>query len=188
MQNLIQRLTRLKPNFIGYKKIIMAIISFTDEKRKRSNMPKKTDTHWNKEFAKTSEGEVRFGKGQNHKLYECPAGKLTIGWGYNIEDHGLDDHIAEMLLNQALNNSQGEASRLVKNWNDLIAPRKSVLIDMAYNMGITKLKQFKKMIAAIEKEDWKEAAAQMKDSAWYKQVGNRSKVLHKMMLSGEYPK
>lgn len=163
----------------------MAIVSFTEEKRKRSKMTTKTDNHWNKEFAKLSEGEVRLPNG-NHKLYKCPADKWTIGWGYNVEAHGLDDHIAEMLLNQALNTAQLEASKLVKNWANICAPRKSVLIDMTYNMGITKLKKFKKMIAAIEQEDWKEAAAQMKDSAWYKQVGNRSKKLHKMMLEGKY--
>ncbi len=165
----------------------MAIVSFTEEKRKRSKMTKKIDTHWNKEFAKLSEGEVRLPNG-NHKLYKCPAGFYTIGWGYNIEAHGLDDSDAERLLNSALSVAQSEVAKIISNWRDIDTVRRSVLIDMSYNMGISKLKKFKKMIAAIKKEDWKEAAAQMKDSAWFKQVGNRSKVLHKMMLSGEYPK
>jgi len=133
------------------------------------------------------ESEVRLPNG-NHKLYKCPAGFYTIGWGYNIEAHGLDDSDAERLLNSALSVAQSEVAKIISNWRDIDTVRRSVLIDMSYNMGISKLKKFKKMIAAIKKEDWKEAAAQMKDSAWFKQVGNRSKVLHKMMLSGEYPK
>lgn len=146
----------------------------------------KTDTHWNREFAKASEGTERLPNGR-HKLYKCPAGKMTIGWGFNIEDHGIDDSDAERFLNSALNSAQSEVSKLVKNWNALSSVRKSVLIDMCYNMGITKLRQFKKMIAAIEKEDWKKASAEMKYSAWFRQVGNRSKTLHKMMLEDKYP-
>lgn len=163
----------------------MKIVSINHKKDKQ--MPKKIDLFFNREFAKKREGEVRLPNG-NHKLYKCPAGYMTIGWGYNIEEHGIDDADAERFLNNGLNIAQGEAAKLVKNWHDLVAARKSVLIDMCFNVGITRLKKFKKMIAAIEKGDWKKAADEMKDSAWYEQVGDRSKVLHEMMLTGEYPK
>jgi len=41
------------------------------------------------------------------------------------------------------------------------------------------------MIRAIKIGDYALAAREMKDSRWYKQVGNRGKVLYEMMLKGE---
>jgi GH24 family phage-related lysozyme (muramidase) len=37
-------------------------------------------------------------------------------------------------------------------------PAKQALVDMVYNLGVTGLKKFKKLIAAAEKGDWQEAA------------------------------
>ena len=46
------------------------------------------------------------------------------------------------------------------------------------------LLRFKKMLLAVEKQDWDEAANQMLDSRWSKQVGNRSKELADIMRQG----
>ena len=48
---------------------------------------------------------------------------------------------------------------------------------MMFNMGRTRLSKFKKMHAAIIKEDWKEAAVEGRDSRCYKQVTNRAERL-----------
>jgi lysozyme len=48
---------------------------------------------------------------------------------------------------------------------------------MMFNMGRTRLSKFKMMIAAAESGDWKESAAQGRDSRWYKQVTNRAERL-----------
>ena len=39
------------------------------------------------------------------------------------------------------------------------------------------------MIAAVRKKDWQQAAEEMKDSNWYRQVGKRAKNLCEMMGS-----
>lgn len=49
-----------------------------------------------------------------------------------------------------------------------------ILLNMTFNLGKKGLKRFKKMWAAIEIEDWQTASAEMKDSKWFGQVGNRS--------------
>ena len=36
-----------------------------------------------------------------------------------------------------------------------------------FNMGLTRLSKFKKMKAAVDNRDWKEAAVQGRDSRWY---------------------
>jgi GH24 family phage-related lysozyme (muramidase) len=51
---------------------------------------------------------------------------------------------------------------------------RSVLTNMAFNMGRTNLSEFKKMKKAIEEENWDEMAKQMEESEWYGTVGNRA--------------
>jgi GH24 family phage-related lysozyme (muramidase) len=52
-----------------------------------------------------------------------------------------------------------------------------VLVNMMFNMGRTRMRKFKKMKAALIKEDWKEAAKEGRDSRWHKQVPNRAERL-----------
>ena len=44
------------------------------------------------------------------------------------------------------------------------------------------LKNFKNMLRACRRHDWKEMAVQMEDSKWFGQVGRRSKELQEMVL------
>lgn len=145
-----------------------------------------TDFLWNINFAKVREGEVCLDNG-NHELYKCPEDKWTIGYGWNLEDNGLPERFALDLLNYAVTQSQQEVIDNVKEWHSLCPARKSVLTDMCYNMGWTRLSKFKKMFAAIKSKDWSKAAAEMKDSRWYDQVGIRAHILCKMMETGQYP-
>ncbi len=52
-----------------------------------------------------------------------------------------------------------------------------ILINMMFNMGRPRLSQFKKMNAALKKDDFKEAAKEGRDSRWYRQVTNRAERL-----------
>ena len=143
------------------------------------------DLNWNKDFAVEREGVVLMKNG-NHKLYECPAGHMTIGHGHNLEAHGLPPRMATELLNMQLAEVKKECSEKVKGWESLNSARTSVLIDMNFNMGWTTLSKFKKFLSAVESGDYEKAAKEMKDSNWYRQVGLRAEILHKMMQSGTY--
>lgn len=61
----------------------------------------------------------------------------------------------------------------------------SILVNMAFNLGRTRLAKFKKMRKAIKHKDWKEAAEEMKDSAWYHQVKSRGVELVERMAAVE---
>lgn len=52
-----------------------------------------------------------------------------------------------------------------------------VLVNMMFNMGRTRMRKFKKMKAALMRQDWKEAAKEGRDSRWHKQVPNRAERL-----------
>ena len=49
-----------------------------------------------------------------------------------------------------------------------------MLVNMAFNLGISGLKTFRLMIAAIERQDWVDAAREGLDSRWSGQVGDRA--------------
>ncbi len=79
-----------------------------------------------------------------------------------------------------------DAALLVPTWVLLNDVRQNVLGNMAYNLGAAGLKKFPKMLEAIGRSAWDEAADQMKDSAWYSQVGVRARRLEKEMRTGEW--
>ena len=120
--------------------------------------------------------------------YHCTAGKLTQGYGRNLEVHPLSveemkelnadgsvsEHIAEKwAIHELLDCEIKLMSNIIyKNQSPV---RKAVLLDMCFNIGYTGLMKFKKMWFALGNKDYPEASRQAKDSAWYVQVGNRGK-------------
>jgi len=122
-------------------------------------------------------------EGLKLKPYKCAAGKLTIGYGRNLEDNGISESEAEMLLATDIQNAYFECSKF-PFWEKLNDYRKAVLIDMCYNIGITRLKQFKKMLSALEREDYNTSASEMLDSKWALQVKSRAYDLSEIMKKG----
>lgn len=111
--------------------------------------------------------------------YKCTAGKLTIGYGRNLDDVGISKEEAEYLLDMDLDKHTEELDKVI-TWavpKDVYA----VLVDMHYNLGHERFMQFKKMLAALKKLDFKEAAKEMLDSKWAKQVPNRAAELATIM-------
>ena len=56
-----------------------------------------------------------------------------------------------------------------------------IVANMMFNLGRPRLTNFVRMRQAVNKHDWQEAAIQMKDSKWYKQVPNRAERLCERM-------
>lgn len=129
---------------------------------------------------------IKTAEGFREKPYVCPAGKLTIGYGFNIQDRGIPQEVAEFWLAHELGLVKRELWR--SGFGTNVSPtRLHVLYDMAYNMGVPRLLQFKNMFAAIEVHDYDQAADEMLDSLWARQVGNRAKKLSEIMRTGEWP-
>ena len=55
---------------------------------------------------------------------------------------------------------------------------------MCFNLGITRLKKFKKFLTALSEKDWELAATEMMDSRWATQVKQRAVRLQKRVLKG----
>ena len=158
------------------------------------------------------EDQLILHEGLKLKAYRCPAGYWTIGVGRNLEakslsrgeqqyilgcdgltpqqvidllkKRGITKEEALMLLAHDIEDCERDLKQF--DWFDRLDPvRKKVVIDMRFNLGPGGFRGFKRMIAALAVGDYKAAAAEMMDSKWYREVGNRSKRLVRMMKTGE---
>lgn len=124
-------------------------------------------------------------EGLKLKPYKCSANKLTIGVGRNIEDNGISESEAMLLLDNDVAFFKSEAEKF--HWfKDLNEVRKDVVINMIFNLGVPRFLGFKKMIAAMQSKKFNDAAKEMLDSKWAKQVGKRAEELAGLMRHGEY--
>jgi len=146
------------------------------------------------------------------RTYQCPAGYWTIGVGCNLEAKGLTDfervyifgrdgmskqEVIERLKEQGVTTEQAmwllanDISECIKDlktftWFDQLDDvRAKVVIDMRFNLGAAGFRKFRKMIAALERDDYDTAADEMVHSVWHQQVGERAKRLERMMRTGE---
>lgn len=111
-------------------------------------------------------------------------GHPTIGYGWNLATDPITESQAADILRRRTLQAYQDASALVRNYVLLNDVRQNVLANMAYNLGYHRLGTFKRMIAAVERKDFLAAAAEMEDSAWYRQVGKRAVRLTKEMMTG----
>jgi len=129
--------------------------------------------------------QLRLHEGVERKPYQCTAGYLTIGVGRNIEERGLSDDEIDYILNNDVNIATDELVRTFDWYADLDEVRQRVVIDMVFNLGMPRFKQFKNMILGLEDGDYSAAAIHMMDSRWASQVGARAERLRNMMETGE---
>ncbi len=61
---------------------------------------------------------------------------------------------------------------------------KNALMNMCFNLGINRLLGFKRMIAALEDNDYTKAAFEALNSKWANQVGDRAKDVALMIRQG----
>lgn len=95
--------------------------------------------------------------------YRCSAGKLTIGYGTNLDD-GLDDAEAMFLLEHRALRAELDCRQTFPWFATLDARRQGVLIQLRYQLGLAGLLGFRQMLAAIAAGDFVTAAADLLDS------------------------
>lgn len=132
---------------------------------------------------KTLIESVKLHEGLRLKAYQDTEGVWTIGYGRNLQELEISKEQAEAWLIQDLLQAAVQVRRF-KEYNDLSENRKNVLIEMCYNLGPNRLSGFKKMFEALGEGDYDKAAAEMLDSKWAKQVGNRAIRLANRMRAG----
>ena len=121
--------------------------------------------------------------------YKCTAGVWTIGVGRNLEEVGITKAEAMMLLENDVATYQAAAKSFVGDeeaWALMGEERQAVVINMAFNLGATRLGYFKNFRKALLERNYVAAAKEMLDSRWAKQVGGRSGELALRMETGRW--
>jgi lysozyme len=121
------------------------------------------------------------------RLYKCPAGKWTIGIGRNLEDRGITLAEAYYLANNDIDICLHQLTASFPWFVELDPVRQRCLVDLCFNLGISKLYGFKKAIAALAAGLYEVAAAEFKDSDWYTQVGKRGPWIVEALRTGMEP-
>lgn len=118
------------------------------------------------------------------KPYKCTAGKLSIGYGRNLEDNGIRKDEAELMLSNDIKQATQDAIALFPSFSSLTEARQAVLVSMSFNLGKSRLAQFKGLMLAVASKAWDNAAAEILDSLAARQLPKRYKKLSVMMAKG----
>jgi lysozyme len=70
-----------------------------------------------------------------------------------------------------------DCKKVFDDWNAMNEEVKLIMANMMFNLGYPRFCKFRLMIQAVRNGDHIEAANQMKQSRWYKQVTNRAERL-----------
>ena len=103
--------------------------------------------------------------------YKCTKGCNTIGYGTLLP---LSEEEAEMLLRYRLSKVQRTLQDNISFYDDLPIEIRKVLGNMAYQMGVVGVLQFRKTLGYLQKREFYAAAIEMLDSEWSQQTPNRA--------------
>jgi len=116
-------------------------------------------------------------EGLRLKPYRCTAGRLTIGVGRNLEDRGITRAEALLLLGNDIDDCWARLQAALPWLEHAPEPVQEALTNMAFNLGVAGLLEFRQTLAAIAARDYAGAARLMLASKWAGQVGARAQRL-----------
>lgn len=130
------------------------------------------------------EREVASDEGFMPIPYRCTSGKLSIGYGTNIQD-GITREEALLLMRHRLGKVVAALESRLPFWPRLTDERRRVVANMGYQLGVAGLMGFRRMLAALERGDYDTAGKEMMDSKWAKHDSPaRARRLAKVMVRG----
>lgn len=125
--------------------------------------------------------------GKTLKTGDIIQGKITIGVGRNIQDLGLSEDEIDYLLTNDINRVIKRLTKLFPQFDTFPKEVKLVLIDMMFNLGATRFRQFKNMIKAVKNKDWTKMRYEIENSRWCRQLPYRCqdnlKIIDKFLTS-----
>lgn len=136
----------------------------------------------------------------------CPSGYMTIGYGHNLENGSMGKAATNNYLGVDIGNgiSEEQATQLLKHDLDAVKSdimndkrlgplfqklddeRQYVLLDLCFNMGPRKVKEFNKMLTALENGDYERASKELLNSRYARQTGDRARKNAECLRTGEW--
>jgi len=131
--------------------------------------------------------DIKRHEGYRDVVYLDTEDNPTGGWGHHFRvGSKIPKRVSEIFLEADIAYAVNSFYRIDKKLQDKLDPvRRYVICNMIFNLGLSGVLGFKKMWTAIKKEDFDEAAGQILDSGYARQVGRRAIELHNLMKTGE---
>lgn len=133
--------------------------------------------------------QLRRDEGERLSAYQDHLGFWTIGVGRLIDARrggGISKEESDMLLSNDIDVRVKALENHIPWFKELDDARKGVLVNMAFQLGITGLLGFRNTLEAVRTRRFHEAAKNMRQSKWYSQTPNRAERLAKQMETGEW--
>ena len=135
--------------------------------------------------------EIKADEGVIYEVYNDHLGYKTCGVGHlcratdpenelEVGDPVSVERVNELFA-EDLDITIEECRKLYEYFDDLPEEVQRIICNMMFNMGRPRLSQFNKMYEAVMDANWIEAAIQMEDSLWARQVPNRAERLCERM-------
>ncbi len=126
-------------------------------------------------------------EGFSPRPYTDSVGKLTIGYGWNLEGRELDKLLARTILMYQLSQDYQKVTTALPWVIGLSEVRQFVLTEMCFNLGLSGLLGFKNTLKLVQDGDFSGAARAMLQSRWAGQVGRRAIRLARSMETNTWP-
>lgn len=140
--------------------------------------------------------ELAADEGKRYRRYVCPAGKLTIGIGHNLEgkqfrpatwaaikaEHpmltnallddqtSLSEALVQLIFADDVDDAVRDLDAIWGGWRELTEDRKRALINLSFQMGQQRLRAFVRFWRSLMAKAYNNAADELMDSLWYKQT------------------
>ena len=137
--------------------------------------------------------ELELDEGCKHETYLCSQNVVTGGIGHMITEWDdekylevgveISDEQVKAWFNKDIELVLNDCELLYDDFDHLPEEAQLIIANMMFNLGYPRLKKFVKMKAAIDQRAWNEAANQVIDSNYYRQLPNRAGRLVKRLRS-----
>ena len=128
--------------------------------------------------------ELEADEGCKHETYMCTQNKVTGGIGHMITEWDDEKYLevgveipeeqVKAWFDKDIETVLSDCELLYDDFDHLPEDAQLIIANMMFNLGYPRLKKFVKMKAAIDQRDWNEAANQVIDSNYYRQLPNRA--------------
>ena len=128
--------------------------------------------------------QLEIDEGCVYEIYKDHLGYATFGIGHLVlecdAEHGQSvgtsvstDRVVEAFESD-VQSVLSDCDILYPDFSSLPEEAQQVIANMMFNMGRPRLSKFKGMKRGVDARDWNQAADEMVDSTWYRQVTNRA--------------
>jgi GH24 family phage-related lysozyme (muramidase) len=127
--------------------------------------------------------ELTLDEGKAAFPYLDTKGLMTIGIGRNLSTNGLTKAEIDYLFGNDVENCCMVMDQQIPWWRDLPSAKQRVMVNLVFNLGWYAFAKFRRFLAAMKAGDYPQAARELENSDWYKQVGDRGPRMVERLLT-----